>query len=263
MAAKQNQPPAGNPRLVIVAVVIAVLAVIMVNIYIGVVTSSAQPDEITVYRLRTDIEPGDELEADDVRAVQLPESFANAFQNRVKPRDDGTPTRVGDTFRRTAQMNDVLTYDLFQPPEQNRLDLRLDRGKVGTTLPIEPRNIPKGLQPGMYVDIEAPFRMTGGRQIKTVMERVEVLEVGARSVVDEQEDQPNSYRAGNVNTITIEVEPQLATQLDELVSLATGPFKLHLRNPADEALHKLETDGINPELLEMLREQSGATAQRN
>jgi Flp pilus assembly protein CpaB len=249
----------GNAKLVAIALVVALLAVVLINVYLGMVRSAAEPGSFLVFRLQTRLEPGDKLQQRDVEAVRVPKQFSEAFQDAVQADENGEPMRLGETIRQPAAMNEVITYDLFQEPDDQRLDVRIASGQRAIALPVEPRHVPGGLEPGMHVDIEAPFASDHGEDVLPVMERVKVLMVGDRGAHDRR-----SGRSGlsGLATISIEVSPEEATQLTEIEKLAVGPFELHLRNPADENTPKLDSRGINPKVLKKLEDTTTARQPR-
>jgi Flp pilus assembly protein CpaB len=257
--ASSNEPAGGSPKLVLIALVLALAAVVLVNVYIGVVRSSAQPGEFTVFRLRTGLQPGDELDADDVEPVRVPDTFESAFTNAVKPQQENgdVPARVGDTIRQAGRMNDILTYRLFEERDENRLDKNIDQGKRGITLLADPKSL-AGLRPGMYVDLVAPFFVDGKRRAMVVMEQVKLVSIGAQSIGDSAQ---GDFNASNAESIRIQVNADQVTTLTEIANMAAGPFKLPLRNPGDEGTPKLEPGRINDTLVQMLDEQT-STAER-
>ena len=114
--------------------------------------------------------------------------------------------------------------------------------------------LPGNLQPGMFVDIEAPFSVVdGGSTVLPVMEYVRVLAVGNVSIVDQESTRGGRPRnPGSYRTISIEVEPNQATDLSMIQKIAIGDFELHLRNPADQSTPKIRAGGINPEVLRLI-----------
>lgn len=241
--------PQGSTKLVVIALIIAAAAVVLVNVYIGVLRKQAQTSAFTVYRLKQSVRPGDKLTDRHVEAVAVPEDFQSAFSNAVDP--TGLETRLGEIFRRPADRADVLTYDLFLDPDENELDRRISRDMRLVALPVNPRRLPATLRPGMFVDIEAPFPSTGVPNVLPVMERVRVMAVGSHSVIDEATSEGKA-RLGSYSTISIEVTPSQATQLSKIAKAVTGDFEIQLRNPGDHSTPKIPTGGLNPEVLQLI-----------
>lgn len=256
-----SQAPQGSSKVVIVALVLAGVALVAVNVYIEYVRSQMREGQLVVYRLNQAIEPGDELSEEMLIATPVPASYRESYDDAVKAGDD-LEARLGQTFERYADRQDFLTYDLFVDPEEHELDRRITMGNRLVALPVNARSITRGLRPGMFVDIEAPFPGTGG-SVVPVIERVRVLMVGEYSIADEADAgvrRPSSL--GNYSTISIEVTPAQATQLARISRIVTGDFFIHVRNPGDRDYRKIEGGGINPEVLQLLDRQGEATAQR-
>ena len=250
-----SQSAAGQTKVVIAAVLLALLAVILVNVYISMVRAADQPGSFTVFRLNVSVKPGDTLRSSDVTAVKVDKRFADAFKTAVKANAQGQPFQLGQAFQRAASMNDVLSYNLFEPPTQNRLDLTIDPGKRGVALPVNAQKLPGDIQPGMFVDIAAPFTEPNGQTaVWPVMERVKVLLVGSQSVLDQQNGH-NRNATSSYSTITVEVTPKQALQLSQIQHLAAGEFEINLRNPGDESTPDIPGGGINPQVLQRLKSQ--------
>jgi Flp pilus assembly protein CpaB len=243
-------PGGGGGKVAAIGIVLAIVAVILMNIHVEVVRRQARPGEFTVYRLENRVRVGDTLRERDVRAVRMPEDFREAFHNAVDP--TGLRARIGQPFKRAAERGGVLTYDLFIDADEANLDRLISRDMRLVALPVNARTLPGNLRPGMFVDIEAPFvtGAAGGPRVMPVMEFVRVMAVGRRSVIDEQADAEG--RQTTFSTISIEVTPEQATQLAMIQSVAAGDFMLHLRNPADTSQPKIPMGGINPAVLSLI-----------
>jgi Flp pilus assembly protein CpaB len=257
------QNPQSGTRLVVIAVAVAVVAVILMNVYVSMARREAREGEFIVYRLNRAVQAGDRLNERDVEAVAVPQRFRSAFANAVDA--DGLTTRVGSAFERAANSSDVLTYDLFVAPEGDELDRLVGRDMRLVALQVNSSSLPGTLRPGMFVDIEAPFASQGALpNVLPVMERVKVLAVGRRSVVDQSSGSGSSRGGsmGSYSTISIEVTPQQATELSMVQKIAAGDFELHLRNPGDMGTPKIPTGGINPEVLRLVEQPALSTRNR-
>jgi Flp pilus assembly protein CpaB len=242
----------GNARLVLVALGLALLAVVLTNLYIEYVRRQVDEKSITVYLLTRTVQPGDRISRQDVDARRFPASFKEGFDAMGAMDDPGLDIRINgrEPFRRSASQGELLTYRLFEAPAEREVDKRVARGKRAYSLPVNARTAPGGLREGMYVDIEAPFHIGGAVVVLPIMERMQVFALGTRTAFDD----PDVGGRFNVNyrNITIQVEPQEATQLSMIERLAAGEFELHLRNPADMDAPKIPGGGINPRVIELL-----------
>ena len=258
---QSSQPQQGSTKLVLVALAIAVVAVILVNLYIGYVRSQAREGEFMVYKLMTSVEPGDTLREEMIEPHPIPDSFKDSFSDAVT--EEGLQTQLDQQVQRYAARNDVLRYDLFIPPTQNELDRRISDGMRLVALPVETQRIPGDLRPGMYVDIEAPFRTGQGVRILPVMEQVKVMIVGDFSIVDATEAGSNDVSVSGYRNISVEVTPEQATQLATVSNMITGNFEIQVRNPGDDARPKIPEGGLNPRVVQLIEQrQNNATAQQ-
>ncbi|NBC10779.1 MAG: Flp pilus assembly protein CpaB [Planctomycetes bacterium] len=244
-----------STRLVVIALIVALAAVILVNIYIEVARSQAAGGSIIVYRVNRSLEPGDEIAGRDLEAVEVPDKFEDTFDRAVRRNPDtGNAEKIGETLMRPIDENDVLTYDHFIDDPQDKLISKIEPGKRLIALPVEAKILPS-VRPGMKVDIEAPFA-GGGKapEVLTVMENVQVLATGQRTIIEEQREEDGSRRRTNFDTISIQVTPEQATQLSRIQKITTGPFELHIRPADDESRPKIPGGGINPDVLQKIGE---------
>jgi hypothetical protein len=104
----------------------------------------------------------------------------------------------------------------------------------------------------MRVDLEAPFQTAQGVvTVLPVMENVQVVALGTQTVFDEDLGRPERSPRSFQN-ITIQVKPEEATQLANISRMMLGNYDVQLRNPGDEAMVKIRTGTINPEVLDLL-----------
>jgi Flp pilus assembly protein CpaB len=260
-----DQPIAGT-RLVVVALLLAILAVIVTNFYIERIRRQVAESSFDVYVLTRAVRPGVELSEKDVKRIAVPEKFEQAFTDLAYVDEEALQLRLADkeVFQRSADAGEIVTFRLFVPPVGRDLDRNITDGWRLVSLPVNNRTIPGALQEGMYVDIEAPFHTGGAAPVTMpVMERVKVIALGTNTVYDEDD---SSRRRGSrsFRNITIEVTPAEATQLSNVQRIAAGEFELHLRNPSDTQRPKIDVPGINPEVLQLInrttRQQSGGPA---
>jgi Flp pilus assembly protein CpaB len=248
-----TKTPPGSNRLVIIAAVVGLLAVILVNIYVAMVKRQAQAGEFGVYRLVTSLKPGDKLLEKNVKAVRMPKIYKDSFEGMVIEesfgKDDALTALLGTRVKSSARRNQFLSHNLFTNPNDVELDTRISPNLRLVALPVNPKTLPGSLQPGMVVDIEALFP-GGNLNILPVLERVTVFSVGTRSIADDS--QSSGRKQTRFTTISLQVTPQEATSLEKIKKLVIGDFELHLRNPNDNSTPNIPEGGINPQVLRLL-----------
>jgi len=253
-------PQAGSTKLVIIALVIAVVVVLLTNIYIEAIRRQVNESAFEVYVLTRNVQPGDTLQARDIQAQLVPERFKDSFDRLQVIGKDEMALHVSqrDTIMRPSRTGDLVRHTLFRTPGLDDRATEVESGKRLIALPVNSASLPGVLQQGMYVDIEAPF-FTGGSQpeVLTIMERVQIIALGTHSYSEYDTDAPSKGPTRSYRTITIEVSPQEATDLAMILQLASGPFHLWIRNPQDTARPKLQKEGINPKVLELVDRATG------
>ncbi len=243
-------PAGGSTKLLIVAAVLAVVAVVLVNLYVEAAKRSVDTDEFPVFRLRVSKSPGQTLEARDVERIAVPEKFQPSFAGAVGPNADGQADTLGEVITRPVEVGEILEYRHFDLLTEDESRLLINDGMRGIALPVDASTVPDPLRPEMWVDLEAPFRGNAGDTvILPVMERVRVVSVGSTNIIDEQRGRGG--RSG-VGKITLEVTPDQASQLETIKSIVTGSFRVHLRRTEDRGRPKIPDGGINPAVLQLL-----------
>lgn len=246
-----SRVPPGSTKLLIVAAVMAVVAVVLVNMYVLAATRSVKQNEFPVFRLKVAKSPGQRLQASDVTLVAMPESWRDAFSDAIGANDAGQPLRLGDTFTRPAKAQDFLREQHFDIASDDDTRLLINKNKRGIALPVDSKTLPEPLKPEMFVDLEAPFRGPGGTiEVLPVMERVRVVSVGNTSIVEEKSGRGG--RAAGTSKLTVEVTPEQATQLEAIGTITAGNFRVHLRSTDDLGRPNIVEDRINPEVLARL-----------
>ncbi len=77
-------PQQGSAKLVVVALVAGLAAVILVNIYVEIARTQAAGGSMIIYRTTRSLDPGDTLDEKDVKAEEISDRFAESHSNAVK-----------------------------------------------------------------------------------------------------------------------------------------------------------------------------------
>ena len=259
-AKSQRQPE--NTKLVIVAVVLAVMAVILTNIYIRQIRQQNRLKSFSVYILQVHKSPGDRIKSikKDVRQIYVPDTptFRDTFSQMGYVDDKSLSIRISgkEPLKREARAGEILLFKHFTSPESEAIDQQISRGKRLKVLSINSKTVPGALRTGMFVDMEAAFRTQFGVQVLPVMERVKIIALGSKTSYEAATSRISQSRFSN---ITIEVTPDQATQLNLIERTMVGDFDLTVRNPGDIELTKIPSGGINPAVVELVERRRPAT----
>lgn len=250
----QTQAPAGSGQLVVVGVVIAVLAVILMNIYVEMRVAARDEKTITLFKYAGALEPGDIIEANDLVPIQIAESNQNAYGLDAVREDAPGSKRPADgvgfpLFTSVAE-GEVLksSHFLASANRVGRNDPQLGERQIA--LSIESEEQPADLTPGDRVDLLGAVRMSRDTEYETIMEYVEIASVGERRTESADGGRANRYGKITIN-VTLEQSKMLYAIRDRLQD---KKFIIALRAPNDTATP--ETGGeaiINPDVIEMLR----------
>lgn len=271
MAAEQvpsstsNSRQPENTKLVIVAVVLAVMAVILTNLYITQIRNQNRLASFPIYILQVHMSPGDRIRKRDIREVLVPDTptFREAFDQQIGAIDKtALDIRISqkEPLRREVQAGEILLFRHFTSPEFSAIDQNITRGKRLKVLSINSKTVPGALRVGMYVDLEAAFQTQYGVQVLSVMERVKVIALGTTTSYEAATRRGSQAR---FSSITIEVTPDQATQMNLIERTMIGDFDLTIRNPGDTELTKIPTGGINPAVVELVERRRPAAAATN
>ena len=232
----------GSTTLIIVALAMGALTVLLTNLYISAVRAEARGERITVYKLTRNVEPGDVLNPrSDLREVYIPQTFAESMSDAITPA--ALDNWIDQPILRFAPEGAPLTFDLYTA-EAADFATQIAPGMRGTPLPLNSRDAPGVLRPGMFIDLSMTTTdAQGSPETLPVMQRVRVIAVGG-------DTEPGGPGGSSYSTITVEVRPEEALALQTISAfIGREGFGVSVRNPRDE-----ETDfiGINPAVQELV-----------
>jgi len=244
----------GSGQLVVIGFVVAIIAVILMNLYVEMRVAAAQEDEITYFQFRGDKDAGDTIEASDLVEISVPRRYKEAFgqdaigESTTRP---GTPADgPGFTLNSSVVRGEVLRSSLFIDSGRRASRNDPEKGERQIALSVESEKQPANLAPGDRIDLLGAIRQARTVDYEVVMEYVEVAAVGERRV--ESGDGTRSSRYGS---ITINVKPDQVKQLLAIQDrLPDGQFRIALRASADPSTPETGKEAVvNPKVLEMLR----------
>ncbi|MEM6260244.1 MAG: hypothetical protein AAF711_08675 [Planctomycetota bacterium] len=247
--------PAGSGQLVLVGLVIAAVAVILMNVYVEMRVAAQEEDTITFFKFRDEMKVGDTIEPEDLKPVRIPKSMEDAFglsAIREDPDDRGKPLDgLGGTLGTSVSPDQILTFSVLSGKTTSSFRDPADRGLDEITLTIDSKNQPPNLRPGDFVDIFASVPLNRSTKSMRIMEYVKVVNLGDRIIETGTRSTSNKY-----GSITIYVDPTLSGKLQDIQKFVRGQtFNVTRRDPQDKAPRELERGGskeINKEVLDIL-----------
>jgi hypothetical protein len=254
-----NQPnssaPAGSGQLVVIGLVVAVIAVILMNVYVEMRVKASQEETVTYFRFDDDMKVGDEIQMSDLESFEIPKSLQKAFGTNAVPEDPQAPGRPLDgefsTLNESVVKGQMLSFSQFRSRDSAALRDPAYRGLDEITLNIDSKEQPPNLRPGDLVDLYASVPLNRNTEFMRVMEYVRVVDLG-----DRVQESGSSSRNNKYGSITIYVDPELTNKLFDIQKRVDGQtFNVTRRDPQDRKPRELDTGGskeINKRVLEIL-----------
>jgi len=242
--------------LLLVGMVLGVVAVVLVNMYLGSIES--RQEGVKYLRLKPDIslEKDDEVKEGSFDVDTMPEKFSGLRKLVVPGNDEGQAWVSGRRVNRRVAAGSPLMLDDFLDSPGKRFSARIAKGSRAISIPVASATaVSFFVEPGSRVDILGTFQKLrqasvpvtvprgDGKQTNTVMvpqlkktlvtmtvlQSVKVLAVGR--AVDRQDYIDLEERG--FNTVTVEVTPRQAEVLTFALGQVQGALTLVLRNPED------------------------------
>lgn len=250
--------PAGSGQLVIIGFVIAIIAVILMNVYVEMRVSAQEEKTVTFFKFKDDMKAGETIEASDLTPVKIPKSMEKAFGLSAVREDSNRPGKpldgLGNQLNDAVSAEQLLTSNLLFGAGRKSVRDPADRGLDEITLNIDSKKQPTNLRPGDYVDLYASIPLNRNTEYMRVMEYVKVVNLGDRVQEAGARSKSNKY-----GSITIYVDPDLSSKLFDIQKRVSGQeFNVTRRDPQDKEPRELKTGGskeINERVLDILNLQ--------
>ncbi len=245
--------PAGSGQLVLIGFALAIVAVILMNIYVEMRVAARDEAKVTFFKFEGDLDAGDEVQSKNLIPVQIPKSIESAFGSDAIREDvpgSGRPADgVGFKLNTAVVKGEVLRSSLFlssgRRPNRNNPDV----GEHQIAISVDSEDQPSDLMPGDYIDLYGAIPRSRSNKFMPVMEYVEVAAVGER-----RSETGDGTRSSKYGSITINIDPkQVPLLFDIQQRLPDQKFRISLRSPADKKTNFTgDKPTINPEVLRNL-----------
>jgi Flp pilus assembly protein CpaB len=199
--------PSGG--VLFVAIGAALVAAILINVYINVVRSEYEAGAKTVLQMAEEVEKDTPLQPRHLKTVMVPKPFIPALKQAVDVKDKDAMI-LGKRAPRHMYAGEFLFYPDFVAGPPQLLADSIPQGFSLVTIPISTEGGGSQLQPGSFVSIYGEFNVGGDPrrpdvQVLPVIENVRVKLVGGLAVVEKEN---RSY-----NDISILVRQALVPQV--------------------------------------------------
>jgi pilus assembly protein CpaB len=221
-----------SKKIMITALIVAIVAVILVNLYVGSIRSSYTRDPVVVFQAVRDIPAGKPVNAQDYREITLPSKVFESVTAYAVTRQD-MPVLASTPLRRPLKTGDIISYTHLSRTVQEGLRDMIPPGKRAVSIRVtEETSVSNFVQSGDLVDIIATLVGTDKAVTKPLLTGIRVLAVGG-----EYGDTSNQafVQRGQYGTVTLEVTTEEAERLIFARDQLRANMTLLLRNPKDQA----------------------------
>ena len=244
----------GNPRAILISLIIATLAVLLVWSFVSQQKSSilelATPQKVVV--ANQDINELSVINETMLRIDSVPKTY-------MQP---GTFTNIKDVIGLITTIpikkgEQILQNKVLFEETQSQLSHRVSKGKRAITIPVtDIHGVGRLVKPGDRVDILSSIDYGQGdrekREVTTVLQDILVIATGRNVIasipteiikdpITGKEVQKDLRKDTRYTTVTLEVTPEETQGIVFLLTSGEGSIFLSLRNTDDRSVEKLYT----------------------
>ena len=228
-----------SKNLLIVSLLVGVVAVILFFVYDSLKEKSLRGTPIRVLKWTRDLDPGDEIIEADIGDVEVNVQEMKAVEDVVKLSERNLVPE-GAHVNRKVSKNEFVRYNQIIEMRSATPSKGISVGMRAVTLSVDPYHTPGDLlRFNDRVDVIGLVSLRGKpAKAFVLIENLRILAVGGRSQSPDEEFGPargRRYDPGmrTYRSISVEVKPEVAVQLADLMPRLRGKLWLVVRNPTD------------------------------
>jgi len=237
--------------VLVLAVGAALLAAVLVNIYIGYAKSEYQMGSKTFLQLQEDVEKGAPMMDRHLRPILVPKPILSAFERAVKAEDkDGVV--IGKRAPRKLHKGQILFYADFIQEVGEEGGLNPQKGYELFTIPISPDNaLGRQLQPGSYVTVYGDFNVDPDpkKEDIRVLPVLSYVQVRALAGLTTAPEPGKAIAYDNIQVVVRESQVRQLLQIQKLLKFRR--FTLTMAHTPEGSESKMEPE-INKEVLALI-----------
>ena len=219
-----------------VALGIGLLAALAARSYLSsrmeAIEARAKGKMVNVVVAKRDLSRGTKLSADSVAVRAIPVDYAQSLA--VTP--DAFDRVDGQVLAYPVKAGEMILWGLMEGKKVPTFSSRVETGHRAMTVPVDEINSISGLlEPGDIVDLIATIDKKGKKTTFPLLQNVQVIATGQRSV-----DDPKSGQRREYSTVTFDITPEQAQNV--IVARDLGKITALLRNPQDKQTFGKEWD---------------------
>jgi Flp pilus assembly protein CpaB len=241
-----------NKKLLVVSLLLGIVAAGLFYAYDTIQQRRARGEIVQVLRWESDLKAGTVVSSEDVQAIDLP-AGRSSLEGVARP--DELPLIEGQPLIRSVKANSMVYLSDVDDRRQTRPSHAISEGMRGFPLRVDPNYTPgQMVQVNDRVDVLGVVPVQGRPRPYLLVENLRVTGVGGRSPKPDEDfaADPGDPGARIYRSVVVEVSPEVATQLANLLLRVQGKVWLLVRHPTD--MESQFSGRINPELRSLLGE---------
>lgn len=255
----ETESTGGSRKLLMVSLLVGVVAVALFYVYDSIRTRTLRGRPVRVLKWTRDLSPGDEITEADITDMEVNVQEMEAVEDVIKYTQRHLVPE-GAHVNRKVSKGEFVRYNQVVGMQRATPSKGISEGMRAVTLSVDPYHTPGDLlRYNDRVDVIGLVSLKGKpARAFTLIENLRVLAVGGRSQSPDEEFGPlrgGRYDPGmrTYRSITVEVQPDVAVQLADLLPRLRGKLWLVVRNPTDT---RAEFDNkLNPKVEPALADQ--------
>jgi len=213
-----------------VALAIGGLAALAARSYLSnqmaAIEARAKGKTTMVIVAKSDIGKGVKLSSENVAVRAIPVEYAHSVA--VTP--DDFERINGQALAYPVKSGEMILWGLMETRKVPTFSARVEAGRRAMTVPVDEINSISGmLEPGDMIDLMVTVDQRGKKVTFPLLQSVQVMATGQRSV-----DDPKSGERRQYSTVTLNTTPDQAENI--IVARDVGKLTALLRNPNDKQL---------------------------
>ena len=219
-----------------VALGIGLLAALAARSYLSnrmeAIEARSKGKMVSVVVAKRDLSRGAKLTEDSVAVRSIPVDYAQSLA--VTP--DAFDRIDGQVLAYPVKSGEMILWGLMEGKKVPTFSTRVETGHRAMTVPVDEINSISGLlEPGDIVDLIATIDKKGKKVTFPLLQSVQVIATGQRSV-----DDPKSGQRREYSTVTFDITPEQAQNV--IVARDAGKITALLRNPQDTQIYGKKWD---------------------
>lgn len=213
-----------------VALAIGIVAALATRSYLNTqveaIAARGKHQTMEIVVAKTEIDKGSILSSQNLALRRIPVEYAHS--GAVKPEDF---RRIdGSVIAFAVKSGEMIMWSQMEGKRAPTFSARLLTGQRAITVVVDEINSISGmLEPGDLIDLMFTIDQSGRKMIVPLLQSVQVMATGQRSV-----DDPKSGERMQFATVTLNTTPDQAKSI--IVARETGKLTALLRNPADKEI---------------------------